>query len=145
MQQAAEVSVESNRIPTWYLNLTVFIGGAATMMVEFGASRLLGNVFGTSNIVWAVIIGLVLVYLTLGNWLGGKLADKNPSPSKYYSLLCWAGVAVGIVPLISSPILRFAADAFDALQIRLFESVIWSIADKSSELMSPHVLPEYFS
>lgn len=119
MQQAAEASVEPNRIPTWYLNLTVFIGGAATMMVEFGASRLLGNVFGTSNIVWAVIIGLVLVYLTLGNWLGGKLADQNPSPSKYLSLLCWSGVAVGIVPLIAQPILRVAADAFDTLQINL--------------------------
>ena len=127
MQQAAEVSIESNRIPTWYLYLTVFIGGAATMMVEFGASRLLGNVFGTSNIVWAVIIGLVLVYLTLGNWLGGKLADQNPSPSKYLSLLCWSGVAVSIVPLIAQPILRVAADAFDTLQINLMAGSFLSV------------------
>ncbi len=53
-----------------YLTATVFLAGAVTMAVEFGASRLLGNVFGTSNIVWAVVIGLVLVYLTPGNWLG---------------------------------------------------------------------------
>lgn len=63
-----------------------------------------------------MIIGLVLVYLTLGNWLGGKLAD-NPSPSTYLSLLCWSGVAVGIVQAVSSPILRIAANAFDVLQI----------------------------
>ena len=119
MKTEADKTLAKNSLPIWYLNLTVFMGGAATMMVEFGASRLLGNVFGTSNLVWAVIIGLVLVYLTLGSWLGGKYADKHPTPSRYLSLLGWAGVAVGIVPLISSPILRVAADAFDALQINL--------------------------
>jgi spermidine synthase len=127
MQKATEAISDAKSISTWYLNLTVFMGGAATMMVEFGASRLLGNVFGTSNIVWAVIIGLVLVYLTLGNWLGGKLADKDPSPIKYFSLLCWSGVAVGIVPLISHPILRIAADAFDALQINLMAGAFFTV------------------
>ncbi|MFZ3070053.1 MAG: fused MFS/spermidine synthase [Anaerolineaceae bacterium] len=104
-------------LPKWYLNLTIFVAGMTTMAVEFGASRLLGNVFGTSNIVWAVIIGLVLVYLTLGNWLGGKLADKSPTYRAYFSVLAWAGFFVGVVPLIARPILRVSANAFDALQI----------------------------
>ena len=51
----------ANKNRTAYLSATVFLAGAVTMAVEFGASRLLGNVFGTSNIVWAVVIGLVLV------------------------------------------------------------------------------------
>ena len=100
-----------------YLTATVFAAGAVTMSVEFGASRLLGNVFGTSNIVWAVVIGLVLVYLTLGNWLGGRLADKTPSERVYYSLLAWAALGAGLVPLLSRPVLRAAAEAFDALQL----------------------------
>ena len=100
-----------------YLTATVFLAGAVTMAVEFGASRLLGNVFGTSNIVWAVVIGLVLVYLTLGNWLGGRLADKTPSARVYYSVLAWAALGAGLVPLLSRPVLRAAAQAFDALNL----------------------------
>ncbi len=103
--------------PATYLTATVFLAGAVTMSVEFGASRLLGNVFGTSNIVWAVVIGLVLVYLTLGNWLGGRLADKNPSARVYYSVLAWAALGAGLVPLLSRPVLRAAAEAFDALNL----------------------------
>jgi len=100
-----------------YLTFTVFLAGAVTMSVEFGTSRLLGNVFGTSNIVWAVVIGLVLVYLTLGNWLGGRLADKTPSARVYYSVLAWAALGAGAVPLISRPVLRAAAEAFDVLNL----------------------------
>jgi len=113
----ASVPATPNKKRTAALTATVFLAGAVTMAVEFGASRLLGNVFGTSNIVWAVVIGLVLVYLTLGSWLGGRLADKNPSARVYYSVLAWAALGAGLVPLLSRPVLRAAAEAFDALNL----------------------------
>ncbi|MEL7646103.1 MAG: fused MFS/spermidine synthase [Anaerolineaceae bacterium] len=116
-----EIPIPNDSFPgkkrTAYLTATVFLAGAVTMAVEFGASRLLGNVFGTSNIVWAVVIGLVLVYLTLGNWLGGRLADKKPSERVYYSVLAWAALGAGLVPLLSRPVLQAAADAFDTLNL----------------------------
>lgn len=102
-----------------YLVLVVFFAGMATMSVEFASSRLLGNVFGTSNIVWAVIIGSMLFYLMLGYWLGGKLADNYPNEKTLYFVLLGAGFWIGLVPLISRPILQIASDAFDQMQISI--------------------------
>lgn len=100
-----------------FLFLVVFLSGMTTMAVEFAASRLLGNVFGTSNIVWASIIGLILIYLTVGYWMGGKIADRSPKMETMFTILLWAGFMVGLVPIIARPVLSFSAEAFDALRI----------------------------
>lgn len=97
------------------------------MMLEFAASRLLGNVFGTSNLVWAVVIGLILIYLTLGNYLGGKWADASPRTETLGFVLACAGVSTGIVPLVARPILRISADTFDALNIGLLAGTFLSV------------------
>ncbi len=99
-----------------YIYFTVFISGMTTLAGEFGASRLLGNVFGTSNIVWAVIIGLILIYLTAGYFIGGKWADRSPHPRTMFTLLAWGAFTLGVVPFVASPVLRLAADAFDNIQ-----------------------------
>ncbi len=100
-----------------YLYFTVFISGMTSLAAEFGASRLLGNVFGSSNPVWAVIIGLILIYLTVGYFLGGRWADRSPHPKTMYAILAWAAFILGIVPYVAGPVLRTAANAVDNLQI----------------------------
>jgi spermidine synthase/uncharacterized membrane protein len=100
-----------------YILFTVFISGMTTLAAELTAGRLIGNVFGTSNLVWASIIGLILIYLTLGYFLGGKWADQNPTPLAMYRILAWAALTVGLVPYIAVPVLRSAAGAFEALSV----------------------------
>lgn len=100
-----------------YLYFGVFFAGLTSLAVELSASRLLGNYFGSSNLVWACIIGLVLIYLAIGYSLGGKWADKSPHFKSFFSILAWAALLVGIVPLAARPILRFASQAFDTLQL----------------------------
>ena len=100
-----------------YLYFTVFISGMTSLAAEFGASRLLGNIFGTSTPVWAAIIGLILIYLTIGYFLGGRWADRSPRPAIMYAILAWAAFTLGIVPYIANPVLRLAANAFDNLQV----------------------------
>jgi len=55
-----------------YLYFTVFIAGMTTLAAEFGASRLLQNIYGSSNPVWASIIGLIMVYFAVGYRYGGR-------------------------------------------------------------------------
>jgi spermidine synthase len=88
-----------------------------SLAVEMAASRLLGNYFGTSNLVWASIIGLILIYLAAGHYLGGRWADRFPSYQTFYRVMLGAAITISLVPLASRPVLRFAADAFDQLQL----------------------------
>ncbi len=100
-----------------YIYVVVFIAGMTSLAVEFAASRLLGNYFGTSNLVWASIIGLILIYLTAGYFIGGAWADRSPNYRTLFVILAWASFTVGLIPLVSRPILRMASNAFDALEL----------------------------
>ncbi len=100
-----------------YLYFTVFASGMTTLAVELTAARLLGSVFGVSNLVWASIIGLILVYLTAGYLLGGRWADRAPYPRTMYAILAWGAFTAGLMPLVAKPVLTAAADAFDQLQL----------------------------
>ena len=100
-----------------YLFFLTFVTGLASLGVELSASRLLGAYFGTSNLVWASIIGLILLYLTAGYFAGGRWADRDPRPFTLYRIVAWAGLAVALVPVAARPVLYRAAMAFDALQV----------------------------
>jgi predicted membrane-bound spermidine synthase len=103
-----------NRFPR-FLGLAVFTSGMTALAVEMAASRLLGNVFGTSNLVWANIIGLILVYLTAGYFLGGRWADRHPEPSVFYRIMAWSALTTALVPAISRPVLLWAAAAVETV------------------------------
>ena len=100
-----------------YLYFTVFAAGMTSLAIEMAASRLLGSTFGVSNLVWASIIGLILIYLTLGYFIGGYWADRSPQYKTMYSILAWGAFTTGLVPFISRPVLRYAVDAFDKLDV----------------------------
>lgn len=103
---------EAASVPKWqmrYLYLTVFISGMVSLAIELSASRLLGNIYGTSNLVWANVIGLMLIYLTVGYFVGGRWADRSPHFSTLYRIIVWAAFLCVLVPLIARPILRAVA------------------------------------
>lgn len=102
-----------------YLYLTVFTGGLVSLGVELSASRLLAPYFGDSHPVWAAIIGLILLYLTVGYFLGGRWADRSPRPATLYQIVVWAALMVGLVPFVSRPILLMAVRGFARYDLAL--------------------------
>jgi MFS family permease len=100
-----------------YIAFTVFTSGMTTLAAEFGASRLLQMRFGSVNLVWAVIIGLILIYFAAGYAIGGRQADKSPYPETMFTFLAWGGATLGLIPIIAQPILLAAASAMDALNL----------------------------
>lgn len=100
-----------------YLYFAVFACGLTTLALELSAARLLGVAFGTSNLVWASIIGLILIYLTVGYYLGGRWADRSPRNQTMYTVMAWGAFSAGLIPAIARPVLRIAAGAFDQMQV----------------------------
>ncbi len=95
------------------LYATVFTGGLVSLSVELAAASLLRPYFGTANLVWATIIGLILLYLTAGYFIGGRWADRSPRRQTLYQIVAWAGFAVGLVPIAARPVLYLAAPGFE--------------------------------
>ncbi len=99
------------------LGLTVFIAGAATLSVEICASRLLAPFFGNSTIVWANVIGLILVYLSVGYWFGGRLADRRPQRALLGRIILAAALAVAVVPFVARPFLDATVRELDTASL----------------------------
>jgi spermidine synthase len=87
------------------LQWLVLAAGAGSTSTEICASRLLAPNFGASTVVWANVIGLVLAALSLGYWLGGRIADRHPQPQVLGRVVVCAGALVAIVPFAARPLL----------------------------------------
>ncbi len=83
-----------------YLYMTEFFAGMSVMAVELGASRLLAPYFSSSQIVWTIIIGTIMIAMALGNIYGGRYADKNPNPDKLYGRILFAAVWIALIPVV---------------------------------------------
>ena len=84
----------------YFLYLTEFFAGMSVMAVELGASRLMAPYFSSSQIVWTVIIGVIMIAMAIGNVWGGKLADKSATPDKLYRRLIIAAIWIALIPFV---------------------------------------------
>ena len=98
-------------MPSRFLYLAVFLSGTSVMAVEMAASRLLAPYFGTSLIVWTSLIGIIMVALTAGYWVGGRLADRRPDARTFFTVQALGGLLVCLVPFAADPILSFTLRA----------------------------------
>ena len=102
------------------LPLLVFVVGTGSLGAEIAAVRLLAPYFGASTVVWANTIGIVLVALSVGYWLGGRWADRRPSMHGLCLLALTAAVLLAIVPFAADPLLEVAVDALDSISAGAF-------------------------
>ncbi len=102
------------------LGLLVFVVGAASLGAEIAAARLMAPFFGASTIVWANTIGVVLVSLAVGYWLGGRFADRNPHKEGLCALVLIAGLGIALIPFAADPFLDVSVDALDEVSAGAF-------------------------
>ena len=88
-----------------FLYFTEFFSGMSVMAVELGASRLLAPYFSSSQIVWTIVIGTIMIAMALGNLYGGKSADKDPNPDKLYARVLIAAAWIALIPVLGKYII----------------------------------------
>jgi len=107
-------------VPLRRIYALTFVAGSASLGGEIAAARLLAPWFGDSTLIWANTIGVVLVALSVGYWLGGKLADRDPTLGRLAQILLAAAALFALLPFVAGPFLRVSVDALDHVSAGAF-------------------------
>ena len=121
------------------LEIIVFLSGAIGMGLELIAARVLSPYVGSSNVVWTSIIGIILVSMSLGYWLGGKKADKEASGNVLSRLLLGSALFTSIIPLLETIVVREFAGIVSNLIVAaiLCAIIVFSIPSFILAMISP--------
>ncbi len=107
------------------LEALVFAVGMSTLGAEIAAARLMAPFFGSSTIIWANTIAVVLLALSAGYKLGGMLADRRPHGRSLRLLVLVGSALLAVVPFIAHPFLSLSVRAFDELSAGAFTASLF--------------------
>ena len=132
----------SSSIGRGVLETASFVCGAMVMVVEMAGSRLLAPWMGSSLIVWTSLIGIILACLSVGYWLGGKLADITPKTASLSIIILAAAVSVAILGISANPVLLFISDSISNLYLSSVVAaiILFSIPSILLGMVSPMIV-----
>ncbi len=111
----------------YFLILLVFIGGLTSLALEMCASRLLAAYFGSSLFIWGSLIGMILLYLTVGYFIGGRIADRHPSKQLLCTLTAVAALSILLIPFLGQGILTWSVTAISQVSVSIFAASLLGI------------------
>lgn len=95
-----EASAPSSKGTRIFLGISCFLAGAAMMVIEICAYRLLAPFFGNSVYTWTALIGVILIAFSAGGYLGGHLADRKMALDLLGWLLAGSAVLTFFIPAL---------------------------------------------
>jgi len=106
VKKRRESSIVGGTVPRFTSSLKpyliVFIASTCGLVIEIVAARILAPSIGVSLYTWTSIIGVVLAGISIGNYLGGRLADRFPSPITLGFILLAGGIlSLSVLPLVN--------------------------------------------
>jgi len=101
------------------IKLTVFFSGMSMMAVEMTASRILAPYFGSSLFVWTNIIGIIMIALSVGYYIGGRVGDRYNSESLLYKIVLTAGISISAVPILTRSMLLYSMVGANVLSFNI--------------------------
>lgn len=124
------------------LETIVFLGGAIGMGLELIAARILSPYVGSSNVVWTSIIGIILISMSLGYWIGGKCADKEANLNQLANILLCSALATSTIPLLETCVVKILAGIIPNLIVSaiLCAIIVFSIPSFILAMISPYAV-----
>jgi spermidine synthase len=122
-----------------YIYLLAFFSGMCIMAVELCASRLVAPFFGTSTFVWTNIIGVIMIALSAGYVIGGRLADRKPKLDVLLKLLLAACAFLLLLPFVAFPIIRWLSSLMENLDSS-FSFIFFGSLSVIALLFSPPIV-----
>lgn len=120
---------------------TVFITGAAVLILEVAAVRILSPIYGSSLYVLSSVLTVILGALSVGYWYGGKRADKEHSIDALYTIITISGVTVLGLLLISKWLLpTFGPTLPTTIGPLLFSLGLFFIPSFLLGIVSPYII-----
>ena len=128
-----------NIIKKYKLEIIVFLSGAIGMGLELIAARVLSPYVGSSNVVWTSIIGIILASMSLGYWIGGKLADKESNIDRLSEILLISATFTSLIPILETLVVKQFAGIIGNLIIAaiLCAIIVFSIPSFLLAMVSP--------
>lgn len=126
----------------YLLEITVFISGAVVMVFELVGSRLIAPYLGTSIYVWTALIGVILASMSLGYFIGGKLADKSATYANLGWIIFFAGIGVVFPAFIKTTVLELFLGVWTQLDVAaLFSAIVlFSVPSFLLGIVSPYAV-----
>ena len=126
-------------IKKYKLEIIVFLSGAIGMGLELIAARVLSPYVGSSNVVWTSIVGIILASMSLGYWLGGKLADKESNIDRLSEILLISAIFTSLIPILETIVVKQFAGIIENLIIAaiLCAIIVFSIPSFLLAMVSP--------
>lgn len=122
------------------LEAVVFLAGACVMILELTGSRLLAPYLGTSIYVWTSLIGVILGCLSLGYWLGGRLADRHPRPSVLAVVLLVSALWMGFLSVAADRAIIVTLERVEDLRLgaTLVSLLLFGVPSVLLAMVSPY-------
>lgn len=120
--------------------LSAFVSGAAVMILEIMGTRLLEPFLSNSVFTWIGMISVMLTCLSIGYFLGGKLADRNPSTTYVALLFILSGISIAVIPLYSYQVLSFSSNFGLIYGPIIASSLLFSLPSILLAMISPYLI-----
>ena len=134
-----DTAAREMKIPPLYIYVLAFFSGMCIMAVELCASRLMAPFFGTSTFVWTNIIGIIMIALSIGYFVGGKLADRKPRLRILLELLMAASAFLLVLPFLAPPLVSWLASLMGSFNSS-FSFIFFGSLSAITLLFSPPIV-----
>lgn len=93
------------------LPIIAFVSGFSLMTFELAAARVLAPSIGSSTYIWTSVIGVIIAALSIGYWMGGKMADVRNRASDVAWLCLAIAATITITLLTYLPLIESTVDS----------------------------------